>query len=76
MDRRRTDVVSLQCFFLLCKKVKNQQIMNGAEAVCCTQPGLKHGSPTCYREYIPEHLQNQQPELFQLTRMTVFKQIH
>jgi len=40
------------------KTFKNPQIVSLAKVACCTQHELKHDSPKCYREYMPEHLQN------------------
>jgi len=43
--------------------------MSLTQVACCTQYEIKPDSPTCYTEYMPGHLQNRQPELFQITRM-------
>jgi hypothetical protein len=45
-------------FSYFVKTPKNPQNINLAKVACRTQQKLKHDSPTCYREYKPEHLQN------------------
>jgi len=53
--------------------------MSLTKVACCTQHELKPDSPTCYTEYMPEHLQNYSriiPNHSHEPANDVFKQIH